>query len=103
MIYVVKRGDTLSQLARDFGTSVSRLRSDNGLLADQPLVPGQALVVLIPDRTYTVQPGDGLYRISANTGVEIRELIRLNPLTLQANLWCRQTDTREIPSKSTFH
>ncbi|MBQ5584424.1 MAG: LysM peptidoglycan-binding domain-containing protein, partial [Ruminiclostridium sp.] len=44
MIYVVKRGDTLSQLARDFGTSVSRLRSDNGLLADQPLVPGQALV-----------------------------------------------------------
>ena len=84
MIYVVKPGDNLSRIARNFGTSVARLRSDNGLLADQPLVPGQALVVLIPDRTYTVQPGDGLSRISLQTGVSVRELIRLNPTVVQA-------------------
>ena len=84
MIYVVKPGDNLSRIARSFGTSVARLRSDNGLLADQPLVPGQALVVLIPDKTYTVQPGDGLFRISSQTGVSVRELIRLNPTVLQA-------------------
>ena len=84
MIYVVNRGDTLSRLARDFGTSVSRLRSDNGLLADQPLVPGQALVVLIPDRTYVVRPGDGLLGIARQTGVPVRELIRLNPTVVQA-------------------
>ncbi|MBR5534903.1 MAG: LysM peptidoglycan-binding domain-containing protein [Ruminiclostridium sp.] len=83
MIYVIKKGDTLSRIAREFGTSAARLRSDNGLLADQPLVPGQALVVLIPDRTYTVRPGDGLYRISSQTGVPVRELIRLNPTLVQ--------------------
>ena len=83
MIYVVKRGDTLSRLARDFGTSVARLRSDNGLLPDQPLVPGQALVVLIPSLTYTVQPGDGLYRISGQTGVPIERLLQLNPTLAQ--------------------
>ena len=83
MIYVVKPGDNLSRIARSFGTSVARLRSDNGLLADQPLVPGQALVVLIPDKTYTVRPGDGLYRISLQTGVSVRDLIRLNPTVVQ--------------------
>lgn len=86
MIYVVKPGDNLSRIARNFGTSVARLRSDNGLLADQPLVPGQALVVLIPDRTYTVQPGDGLSRISLQTGVSVRELIRLNPTVAQTGI-----------------
>lgn len=84
MIYVVKPGDNLSQISRSFGTSVARLRSDNGLLAEQPLVPGQALVVLIPDKTYTVRPGDGLYRISSQTGVSVRELLRLNPTVVQA-------------------
>ena len=83
MIYVVKRGDNLTRIARDYGTSVARLRSDNGLLADQTLVAGQALVVLIPEETYTVRPGEGLYSISARTGVPIRELIRRNPVLVQ--------------------
>lgn len=83
MIYVVKRGDNLTRIAREYGTSVSRLRSDNGLLADQPLVPGQALVVLIPEEVYTVEPGDGLLTISARTGVPVEELIRLNPAAVQ--------------------
>lgn len=83
MIYVVKRGDTLSQIALEYGVSVERLRSDNGLLADQGLVPGQALVILIPSGTYTVQPGDNLYSISGQTGVPVLELIRYNPVLAQ--------------------
>ena len=49
MIYVVAPGDTLSGIARLSGSSVAQLQQDNGILPDQPLVPGQALVV--PDRT----------------------------------------------------
>ena len=60
MIYVVETGDTLMEIARRLGTSAARLRSDNGLLPRQALVPGQALVVLRPTASYTVQPGDSL-------------------------------------------
>ena len=83
MIYVVNRGDTLSQVAADYGVSVARLRSDNGLLSDQALVPGQALEILIPQATYTVQPGDNLYSISGRTGVSILDLVRYNPVLAQ--------------------
>ena len=48
MLYTVQPGDQLSALAHRFGVSQERLRSDNGLAGDQPLVPGQALVVLRP-------------------------------------------------------
>lgn len=83
MIYVVERGDTLAKIAGTYGTSVARLRSDNGLLADQPLVPGQALVVLIPARTYTVRPGDTLCGIARQSGLSVGTLLRYNPVLAQ--------------------
>lgn len=45
MIYVVVPGDTLSGIARTYGASVMQLPESNGILPDQALVPGQALVV----------------------------------------------------------
>ena len=83
MIYVVNRGDTLSQIAAEHGVSEARIRSDNGLRPDQGLVPGQALEILIPQATYTVQPGDNLYSISGQTGVSILDLVRYNPVLAQ--------------------
>ena len=55
MIYVVQSGDSLTSIAKRYGVSLERLRSDNGLLPEQPLVPGQALVVFIPKETYQVR------------------------------------------------
>ena len=49
MIYVVQSGDSFDQYREAVGVSLERLRSDNGLLPEQPLVPGQALVVFIPE------------------------------------------------------
>ena len=83
MIYVVQQGESLSQLAQTYGVSVARLRSDNGLLAEQPLVPGQALVILIPQETYLVQPGDTLYSIAVETGISLLQLLRNNPTLAQ--------------------
>jgi membrane-bound lytic murein transglycosylase D len=42
--YLVKRGDTLSSIARFFGTTVASLRSWNGLKSDR-LMPGDRLTV----------------------------------------------------------
>lgn len=83
MIHVVTSGDNLSAIARQYGTSVSRLRSDNGLLPDQSLVPGQALVVLQPTATYTVKSGDTLYSIAAQAGLTVLELLQYNPVLAQ--------------------
>lgn len=83
MIYVVQQGDSLSQLAGEYGVSVARLRSDNGLLPEQPLVPGQALVILIPQETYLVQPGDTLYSIARDTGTTVLNLLQNNPTLAQ--------------------
>lgn len=83
MVYVVNRGDTLSQIAAEHGVSEARIRSDNGLLPDQGLVPGQALEILIPQATYTVHPGDDLYSISGQTGVSVLDLVRYNPVLAQ--------------------
>ncbi len=44
LTYVVKAGDTLYQLARNFGLSVDKIKKDNNLSSDV-LVPGQKLVI----------------------------------------------------------
>ena len=79
MIYVVQQGDRLPQLAQRFGVSQARLRSDNGLGPDQPLVPGQALVVLVPTATYTVRArGYGCGAIArADRGLPLRQLLHV--------------------------
>ena len=101
MIYVVQQGDRLPQLAQRFGVSQARLRSDNGLGSDQPLVPGQALAVLVPTATYTVRPGDTLWGIARQTGVPLRQLLQYMEQTcpvfnLGKSQRCRQTG-RKIP------
>lgn len=83
VIHVVRRGDTLYSIARRYGTSVSRLRSDNGLTENQTLVVGQALIVTLPAQVYTVRAGDTLYSISRRYGVSVLELIQNNPELIQ--------------------
>ena len=79
LIHVVRSGDTLYSIARRYGTSVARLRSDNGLTPDQTLVVGQALIVTLPSRIHTVAAGDTLYGIARRYGVTVLELIQNNP------------------------
>ena len=83
MIYVVQSGDSLTSIAKRYGVSLERLRSDNGLLPEQPLVPGQALVVFIPKETYQVRSGDTIYGIARQAGISARELIQRNPSLAQ--------------------
>ena len=79
LIHIVRRGDTLFSIARRYGVSVARLRSDNGLTENQTLVVGQALIVTLPARTYTVRAGDTLYSIAGRLGLTVNELIQNNP------------------------
>ncbi|MGI5895943.1 MAG: LysM peptidoglycan-binding domain-containing protein [Oscillospiraceae bacterium] len=79
ILYVVKQGDTIYNIARRYGVSVQRIISDNGLARAQELVPGQALIILVPAATYTVRPGDTLASIAARYGTTVLALVQNNP------------------------
>ena len=95
-LYYVHQGDTLYRIARNYGISLSTLLTWNNLSVDSSIYPGQALKVSeeatssseetetsseSSATTYTVQAGDGLWRIAKNHGLTLDELKSLNQLT----------------------
>jgi len=79
--YTVEPGDTLSQLAEDFGVSVSELAQANGLDTPNDLHAGQILTV--PGRgrlSHVVAGGESLSGIAAKYGGSVAGLVRLNKL-----------------------
>lgn len=78
-IHVVRPGDTLYELAYQYGVPMSRLIQDNQLPDPSRLVVGQTLVIQYPRSTYTVRPGDTLFSIARDAGITLRQLLRSNP------------------------
>ncbi len=81
IIYVVKKGDTLSMIARRYGTTVAHIASANELSNIDQLVIGQALVIPIAAKQHTVKRGETLWRIAKTYGVPIETIIQANQLT----------------------
>ena len=92
-IYTVKAGDTLSSIARKYGTTVADIKrinvlvSDNLFIGQQLKIEGEATdgggdVPPIPDiaKTYTVRSGDSLWKISQLFNISVDEIKRLNNL-----------------------
>ena len=103
-MYYVHSGDSLYRIAHNHGISLSTLLEWNNLSVDSIIHPGQSLIVSdgsspsseqaeestssseetaseSTETTYTVQPGDGLWRIAKNHGLTLDELKSLNQLT----------------------
>ncbi|MEZ4679017.1 MAG: LysM peptidoglycan-binding domain-containing protein [Caldilineaceae bacterium] len=83
--HIVKPGETLSQLARYYGVTVSALMNANGLTNPNYIYVGQRLY--IPDGSgapvgcysyYYVRPGDTLSRIAAYFGMRTSALAAAN-------------------------
>ena len=102
-LYYVHSGDSLYRIAHNHGISLTTLLEWNHLSVDSIIHPGQGLIVSdgssssseeaettaevseetssSTETTYTVQPGDGLWRIAKNHGLTLDELKSLNQLT----------------------
>ena len=98
-MYYVHSGDSLYRIAHNHGISLSTLLEWNHLSVDSIIQPGQGLMVSegssssteeaeetassieSTETTYTVQPGDGLWRIAKNHGLTLDELKSINQLT----------------------
>lgn len=80
-LYVVRRGDTLPQIARMFDVSVSTILWANDLDRNTSLRDGQTLVILPIDGVqHTVRKGDTLRGIAKKYGGNIDEILEFNNL-----------------------
>jgi LysM repeat protein len=81
--YTVQPGDNLYRIALRYGTSYTALASLNGLSNPNWIYWGMVLCVRsapVSNGTYTVQPGDTLYRIARNYGVNMYTLAQVNAI-----------------------
>ena len=87
-IVIVEAGDSLSEIAAEYGTSVSALMAANGITDPDRLYMGQELVVpgtgvtptTLPPLVVVVQSGDSLSGIAAEYGVTLSALIAANAI-----------------------
>ncbi|MGM9922899.1 MAG: LysM peptidoglycan-binding domain-containing protein, partial [Bacillus sp. (in: firmicutes)] len=77
---VVKKGDTLSELAQKYDVSVNELKAANGLQSDL-IVVDQKLSIAEPKKYYTVAAGDTLWKISQKYGVTVSNLQSWNNIS----------------------
>ena len=75
---MVKKGETVLSIARQYGVSPGLLQRQNQVPPDGALVPGQTLVVLEAEKTHTVRPGDTVWSIARRYGITVRALYQNN-------------------------
>lgn len=84
--YVVRSGDTLSQLAVTYNTTVSEIAYVNNIRNVNLIYVGQTLHIPthsndIKHSLYIVKPGDTLWGISRRFGVSIARIVMLNRIS----------------------
>jgi len=86
--YVVRRGNTLSQIARDYGTTVAALVEENNIANPNLIFPGQILRIGTRnyDRydtlhtIYRVRRGDTLSEIAKEYNTTVQDIAGLNDI-----------------------
>jgi LysM repeat protein len=118
--YVLKRGDTLTQISRAYGTTVDAILHANGISNPNRIYAGQALVIPIGDAplvahdeadaeavaeepsadilTHTVQRGESAIAIARRFGVDVEHLLAANNVADRNRIYAGQTLT--IPGSS---
>jgi LysM repeat protein len=83
--YKIQRGDTLSEIAKRFGTDVETLARMNGITNPNRINAGDTISVPSVGKGHTVQRGDTLSEIAGAYGTSVDALMRSNPDIKNAN------------------
>lgn len=78
--YIVKKGDTLSGIAKKFGVSVQTIADINNIKDVNKIYVGQVLKIKDTRIYYTVKAGDTVIAIALRYGTSAQEIARLNGL-----------------------
>ena len=86
--YVVKKGDTLSKIALQFGATVAEIAQINKIQNVNLIYPGQIFEIIIKSDSsnnissqkikYIIKKGDTLSKIAKNYSVTIQDIVRWN-------------------------
>lgn len=95
-IYIVQRGDTLDQIAVEFGTTAIAIAKENNIRNINLIYVGQRLIIPtnrydLNHLIYKIQYGDTLYSISRRYGVSIATIVRLNRIKNPNLIYAGQT------------
>lgn len=82
LIHVVQTNETINSIADKYGVSVTRLVQENDLTNPDNLVVGQSILIVYPEKTYTVKVDDTLVDIANDNGVTVMQMLRNNPYLL---------------------
>jgi LysM repeat protein len=86
-VYVVRDGDTLSQIAEMFGVSVNTIRWANDMTSQSVIQPGDVLLILpMNGIEYTVQKGDTMSSIAKKYNADVEDIAKYNNLADNASL-----------------
>ena len=86
IIHVVKQGDSIYKISREYGVPVDSIIDANQLPNTNQLVIGQAIVIPGDFFNYTIQRGQSLYSISRKFGIPLRTLLEANPQIANPNM-----------------
>jgi membrane-bound lytic murein transglycosylase D len=104
MEYVIRRGETLTHVARRFGVSVAAIQDANGGLNPRRIQAGQRIRVPVEDgdviaaaaaetareadvaRTHRVRSGDTLWEIARRYGVSVSQLRNWNAMGARSQI-----------------
>lgn len=90
VFYTIQRGDTLSEIANRYGTTVQELVNINGIANPNLIYPGETIRIATNSTThgsetrgtgsiiYTVQRGNTLSQIANAYGVTVSHLVEMN-------------------------
>ena len=87
-IYIIKKGDSLYQIAKKYNTTVEEIKKTNNLSSNNLSIGKELIIpkvtnseITIPENTYTVKKGDTLYKIAKEYNTSINEIKSINNLT----------------------
>ncbi len=105
-VYVVRDGDSLSQIAAMFGVSVDTILWANDMKKGDTLTPGDVLLILpVSGLEHTVTKGQTLQIIAKLYKVDVNDIIQNNDITLDTPLAAGETliipNAEKSPESST--
>lgn len=114
VVYKVRPGDNLYEIAKRSNTTIAQIRKDSGIKGDI-IHPGQIIKVRFTPKgykasknkqtpvstTYVVKKGDMLSKVAARNGITLAALLKANKMTMAQANKVRPGTKIIIPGKST--